>query len=746
MDCTEPRTSRIRYTAEEALDLFFSLDDGGELPSGLLEDEDSDDGDTEEPDFVTGDGEGHLVPADLLASESFASVLTEPDEPALRHSLLYFDDDLVGDDAEDEALPEHSPADYEPEMEVEPHFSQPSDNDTPSDECPSEGEHFLSPGDDEDSESDREESAESQHSDKDYPAMRRGSSRRRWRGTVSRRRSTTDVHGRRSAIRARGRRPSDTGRRGRSRSSRGRSRSRRGRASTSLSRGRGSRGRARRRVPTKPPEWEWMDTYCNDSSSSTPPNFDEDTGPSAEAFTCDTPEEFFRLLFPDDLVELIVDNTNLYASQKGVPIVFTKEDILGFIGLNIAMGIHSLPATRDYWAKEPLLRSPWFSSVMPRDKFMAISRFLHFTDNSQALSRDDPNFDRLWKIRPVIDKIQEQSQKMYTPSEKVSIDESMIGRKARLSFLQYMPKKPTKWGVKVWVLSEAKTGYIYKFSIYTGKGEVPEKGLAYGVVFHLMEELLDSGRVLYCDNYYSSPTLFEDLYEHGIYASGTVRTNKKHFPSDLVDASVEKGSSKFKHHGVLTAGKWVDKRDVCFLSTLHRDEMETVERHGSGGSREKISKPKIVTDYNQFMSGVDIADQLMVYYACGRKSMKWYKRVFWRLLDHAILNAYILFKAVTGLKQSQKKFRIELAYALTAPLSAARMGRGRSPSDTGLTRLQGKHFGCIEAHKERGVLYVLTRESVLILPNEGIPKQKIFAENARYMCVMGHALNATTHL
>ena len=39
------------------------------------------------------------------------------------------------------------------------------------------------------------------------------------------------------------------------------------------------------------------------------------------------------------------------------------------------------------------------------------------------------------------------------------------------------------------------------------------------------------------------------------------------------------------------------------------------------------------------MSGVDIADQLMVYYACGRKSMKWYKRIFWRILDQALTSS-----------------------------------------------------------------------------------------------------------
>lgn len=67
----------------------------------------------------------------------------------------------------------------------------------------------------------------------------------------------------------------------------------------------------------------------------------------------------------------------------------------------------------------------------------------------------------------------------------------------------------------------------------------------------------------------------------------------------------------FRHHGAMTAGKWRDKRDVYFLSTLYRDESEPVNRRAKEGETETVNKPKIVTDYNQYMSGVDIADQLM---------------------------------------------------------------------------------------------------------------------------------------
>ena len=102
-------------------------------------------------------------------------------------------------------------------------------------------------------------------------------------------------------------------------------------------------------------------------------------------------------------------------------------------------------------------------------------------------------------------------------------------------------------------------------------------GLAYGVVMHLLEDLQDEGRVLYVDNYYTSLILFEDLYERGTYASGTVRINRKHFPEKELDKDkMVKGDMAFLHHGILTAGRWKDKRDVYFLSTLHRDKTETI--------------------------------------------------------------------------------------------------------------------------------------------------------------------------
>ncbi len=317
------------------------------------------------------------------------------------------------------------------------------------------------------------------------------------------------------------------------------------------------------------------------------------------------------------------------------------------------------------------------------ERFQAIERFLHFADNSTALSRDDPMYDKMWKTRLVIDSVNIQAQASYSPGKSISIDESMMAP----SFLQYMPKKPTKWGIKVWVCSESKTGYIYNFHVYTGKGAESQHGLAHAVVMDLIDttiSLFEEGRVLYVNNFYTSPVLFEDLYNRGTFASGTVRTYRKHFPSvDLDEQIKQKGDMYFKYHGPLTAGNWRDKRDVYFLSTMLRDEKEDISRRGAEGALETVQKPKIITDYNNNMSGV-VSDQNMIYYACGRHTLKWYKRVFWRLLEHCITNNYILFKQVQKpdlRKWRRKKYRMELAYSLTAGIIANRIGQGQTPSD-----------------------------------------------------------------
>ena len=65
--------------------------------------------------------------------------------------------------------------------------------------------------------------------------------------------------------------------------------------------------------------------------------------------------------------------------------------------------------------------------------------------------------------------ILESQYKYFKPGQELSIDEGKIKYKGRLSFLQYMPAKPTKYGVKLFSCCDAITGYYLRLVVYCGR-------------------------------------------------------------------------------------------------------------------------------------------------------------------------------------------------------------------------------------------------------------------------------------
>ena len=134
------------------------------------------------------------------------------------------------------------------------------------------------------------------------------------------------------------------------------------------------------------------------------------------------------------------------------------------------------------------------------------------------------------------------------------------------------------------------------------------------------------------------------------------------------------------------------------LSTFHGNEM--VPYSTRRRDAEDVDRPKMITDYNENMGGVDLMDQLLVYYAIGRKSIKWYKRIYWRIVDIAIVNAQILHSICHPLtKMCQKHFRLKLADALVEQhinekvQSVQSTGNPGRRVSSGQARMKGKHFG-----------------------------------------------------
>ena len=71
--------------------------------------------------------------------------------------------------------------------------------------------------------------------------------------------------------------------------------------------------------------------------------------------------------------------------------------------------------------------------------------------------------------------------------------------------------------------------------------------------------------------------------------------------------------------------------------------MQTVQRKSRGGQTVDIQKPTVIIDYTARMGGVDRADQLCTSYNFARKTLKWWRKLFYWLFEVSIVNSYILF-------------------------------------------------------------------------------------------------------
>jgi hypothetical protein len=211
----------------------------------------------------------------------------------------------------------------------------------------------------------------------------------------------------------------------------------------------------------------------------------------------------------------------------------------------------------------------------------------HFSDNEEC-----PPSDRLFKIQPLLDLL-ERFQLAVVSDKEICIDETMVPFRGSLSFLQYIKNKHHKFGIKLFKLC-LKHCYTWNVKTFCGKEARSGISILSSVVMKLTEGLLDSGRVLYADNYYTNTHLAHQLLGRSTYLVGTLRSNRRINPPDVVKAELNKNEviARESDMGVVVL-KWKDKRDVLMLSTMHGEDTKAVETR-----KGVVEKPHLIVDYN----------------------------------------------------------------------------------------------------------------------------------------------------
>ena len=89
-----------------------------------------------------------------------------------------------------------------------------------------------------------------------------------------------------------------------------------------------------------------------------------------------------------------------------------------------------------YWVTDELLWTPYYGRVMARNRFQIIWRFLQFRDPDVVVDAEVRR-DNLFKVRPVLDYLQNKFQSLFQPGQNIGIDEGMLKWRGRLHFRVY---------------------------------------------------------------------------------------------------------------------------------------------------------------------------------------------------------------------------------------------------------------------------------------------------------------------
>ena len=311
----------------------------------------------------------------------------------------------------------------------------------------------------------------------------------------------------------------------------------------------------------------------------------------------------FLVIIDYTIIDKIVESTRAEAKiNNDKEFTFEREDLLAFIGVLFFKGLYftKVPTNRMWNEKHG---SPLVKSLMSRNRYHSIMKYLRFDDKKTRKERGKD--DKFLLIREVWDQFIYNCRRSFTPARCLTIDEQLLACKTRCGFIQYMPNKPDKFGIKFWVLVDLVSKFVCNIIPYLGKGESKNANdlLGESVVKKLMEPLKDRGYFVTTDNFFTTHNLVYDLLDMKTTFLGTVNRNKRELPLAIHKKQEVCETTFFDDQKgcLLTVYQGKPNKTVLLLSSEH-------EQASIDSSHEK-KKPHTILNYNITKCGVHSVDQ-----------------------------------------------------------------------------------------------------------------------------------------
>uniref|UniRef100_A0A1I8H5Q1 PYNP_C domain-containing protein n=1 Tax=Macrostomum lignano TaxID=282301 RepID=A0A1I8H5Q1_9PLAT len=261
-----------------------------------------------------------------------------------------------------------------------------------------------------------------------------------------------------------------------------------------------------------------------------------------------------------------------------------RNEVRKCLAIVLYMGLVKKPELHMYWSTGDFYGGEYFQKehCLGRDRFIQLLSFLRFYDCTAVNNHQDS----LKKIRPFLDIARGICQANYCPNQDVSVDEELVMYKGRLIFRQFMPNKRARFGIKVYCLTEASTGFLWNFRVHAVKQDNDRFGegvncgnLSFSekIVVELSKDLLGLDYRIYCDSWFTSLRLAQFLLERNTMLTGTVRVDRG-IPNELKVLALQPISHSHMRRGDVLAVKLVDRK------ASGRKTVYLLDTHGVAGS------------------------------------------------------------------------------------------------------------------------------------------------------------------
>ncbi|KAM9477629.1 piggyBac transposable element-derived protein 5 [Clarias gariepinus] len=389
------------------------------------------------------------------------------------------------------------------------------------------------------------------------------------------------------------------------------------------------------------------------------PHYNDTHGPTQKMPATATAMDFFQLFVPDNVIQNMVTQTNMYAkkyqerfgSDEGWSNV-TPAEMKAFLGFVISTSVHRCESVLSIWS------SGFFSNrsialKMSQARFEKILKYFHIV----AFRSSQGGNQGLYKIQPFLDSLQQSFSCAFRPSQTQVLHEPLIDEDPVFitTCTERELRKRKKRKFSLWVRQCSSTGFICQIYVHLKEGSGPDgldtlknKPQLHSLVARqLCQNLSGRNAIIFTGPSITSLSLFQEFENQDIYCCGLLSTRKSDctgLPGSMLrnpEGPQQRGQSHIKMNGNMSLISWYNKGNFRFLSNAYSPIKQGVIIKRKSG---EIPCPLAVEAFAAHLSYICKYDDKYSKYFIFHKPNKTWQQVFWLTISIAINNAYILYK------------------------------------------------------------------------------------------------------